>query len=95
MVIPVIHQSFPFSDNSILLVRFSFHDSLSFLAKKKSEGGISSGKIGVRSPTKVSSELGFLKLVCRGVNDAMGEAISVECCCPVVFGVPTEVVGVE
>jgi len=43
----------------------------------------------------VSSELGFLKLVCRGVNDAMGEEISMECCCPVVFGASTEVVDVE
>jgi hypothetical protein len=49
-----------------------------FLLKKKSEGGISSGNIGVRSPTKVSSELGFPKLVCKGVNDVIGEPISVE-----------------
>jgi hypothetical protein len=66
-----------------------------FLLKMKSEGGIYLGKIGVRSPTKVSSELGFLKLVCRGVNDAMRETILVECCCPVIFRVPTEVIGVE
>jgi hypothetical protein len=51
--------------------------------------------MGVRSPTKVISELGFSKMVCRGVNDVMGEEISVECCCPVVFGVPKGVVGVE
>jgi hypothetical protein len=38
---------------------------------------------------------GFLKLVCRGVNDVMGEEIYVECCCPIVCGVPTEVAGVE
>jgi hypothetical protein len=43
----------------------------------------------------VSSELGFPKLVCRWVNDAMGEVIAMECCYPVVFGVPAEVVGVE
>ena len=63
--------------------------------KKKSEGGISSVNIGVISPTKVSSELGFLKLVCRGFNDAMGETIYMECCCVVVFGVLVEVVGVD
>jgi hypothetical protein len=66
-----------------------------FLLKNKSEGDIYSGKIGVRSPTKVSSELVFLKLVYKGVNDAMGEGISVECCCPIVFGVPTRVASVE
>jgi hypothetical protein len=66
-----------------------------FLLKTKYEGGISSGKIGVRSPTKVSSELGFMKLFCRGVNDVIGEPISVEGSCPVVFGVLAGVVGVE
>jgi hypothetical protein len=66
-----------------------------FLLKKKSEGGISSGEIGVRSPTKVSSKLGFLKLVCKGVNHVIGEPISVEGSCHVVFGVPAGVVGVE
>jgi hypothetical protein len=65
------------------------------LLKKKFEGGISSGKIGVRSPTKVSSELGFPKLVCKGVNDVIGEIIYVEGSCPVVFGVPVGVAGVE
>jgi hypothetical protein len=64
------------------------------LLKKKSEGGISSGKMGVISPTKVISKLGFSKLVCRGVNDAMEEEIMVECCCPIVFGVLAGVAGV-
>ena len=66
-----------------------------FLLKNKSEGDIYSGNIGVRSPTKVSSELVFLKLVYKGVNDAMGEAISMECCFPIVLGVPAEVSIVE
>jgi hypothetical protein len=57
-----------------------------FLLKTKYGGGISSGKIGVRSPTKVSLGLGFLKLVCRGVNDVIRELISVEGSCFVVFG---------
>jgi hypothetical protein len=46
-----------------------------FLLKKKSEGGISLGKMGLRSPTKTILELGFPKLVCRGVSDVMGVAI--------------------
>jgi hypothetical protein len=66
-----------------------------FLLKRKYKGGISSGNMGVRSPTKVILELGFPKLVCRGVNDVLGEEISVECCCPVVLGVPVGVNGVE
>jgi hypothetical protein len=66
-----------------------------FLLKNKFEGGISSRKIGVRSLTKVSLELGFPKLVYKGVNDVIGEIISVEGSCPVVFGVPTGVAGVE
>jgi hypothetical protein len=61
----------------------------------KSEGGISLGKIGVRSTTKVSLELGFPKLVCRGVNDVIGEPISVEGTCHVVFKVPIGVASVE
>jgi hypothetical protein len=51
--------------------------------------------MGVRSPTKVSWELGFPKLVCRGVNDVIGEVILVEGSCPVVFKVPVEVSSVE
>jgi len=63
-----------------------------FLLKNKSEGGISSGKMGVRSPTKVSLELRFLKLLCRGVNDNMiGEPISMEGSSPIVIEVPTGV----
>ena len=53
------------------------------------------GKMGVRSPTKVILELGFPKLVYRGVNDVKGEGISVEFYWPIVLGVPTRVVGVE
>jgi len=34
-------------------------------------------------------------MVCKGVNDAMGEEISVECCCPIVFGLQVEVANVE
>jgi hypothetical protein len=60
-----------------------------FLLKNKSEGGISSGNMGVRSPMKVSLKLGFPKLVCRGVNYVIGEPISEEGSCPVVFKVPT------
>ena len=66
-----------------------------FLLKKKFEGGISSSEMGVRSSTKTISELGFLRLNCRGVNDVMGVPISVYCCCSVVFEVPTGVVGDE
>jgi hypothetical protein len=43
----------------------------------------------------MSSELGFPKLVCKGVNDVIGEITIVECYCLVVFGVPIQVVGVE
>jgi hypothetical protein len=35
------------------------------------------------------------KLDCRGVSDVMGEPISIDCCCSVVFEVPTGVVGDE
>jgi len=99
MIIPVIHQSFT-SLFLLVITPSLWWDSLftigfCFLLKNKSEGGISSRKIGVSSPTKVTPELGFPKLVCRGVNVVMGEAISVECCCTIVFGVPAEVVGVE
>jgi hypothetical protein len=66
-----------------------------FLVKKKSEGGISSGKMEVISPTKTILELGFPKLVCRGVNDAMGEETSVECCCHVLLGMSAGVARVE
>jgi hypothetical protein len=66
-----------------------------FLLKNKSEGGISSSEMGVRSPTKTISELGFPKVVCRGVSDVMGVAISVDWCCYDVFEVTTGVVGVE
>ena len=65
------------------------------LLKNKSEGGISLGKMGIISPKKVSLELGFPKLVCKGVNDVIGEPILVEGACPVVFGVPTKVAGIE
>jgi hypothetical protein len=51
----------------------AFHFSL----KNKSKGGISSGEMGVRSPTKTILELGFSKLVRIGVNDVMGVAIYV------------------
>jgi hypothetical protein len=43
----------------------------------------------------MSSELGFPKLVCKGVNDVIGDLIVVECSYHVVFGVPTEVYGGE
>jgi hypothetical protein len=66
-----------------------------FLLKMKSEGGISSGEIGVRLPTKTISEFGFLKMDCIGVSDVMGVAISMECCCSIVFEAPEGVVGVE
>jgi hypothetical protein len=66
-----------------------------FLLKKKSEGGISSSEMGVRSLTKIISELGFPRLDCRGVNDVMGVPISVDYCCSVVFEVPAGVDGVE
>ena len=66
-----------------------------FLLKKKSKGGISSGNMGVRSPTKTISELGFTKVVCRGVNDVMGVAISVDWFYYDVFEVTIGVVGVE
>jgi hypothetical protein len=66
-----------------------------FLLKMKSDGGISLGKIGVRSPTKVSSELGFSKMVCKGVSDVIGDKIYVEGSCPVVFGVLVGVAGIE
>jgi hypothetical protein len=69
--------------------------ALRFLLKKKFEGCISSGNIGIRTPTKVSLKLGFLKLVCKGVNDVIGESISVEGACLVLFRIPTGVVGVE
>jgi hypothetical protein len=49
-----------------------------FLINKKSKGGISSAKMGVRSLTKKNLELGFLKLDCRGVRDVMGVEISVD-----------------
>ena len=66
-----------------------------FLLKKKSEGGISSGEMGVRSSTKTISKLGFLKMDCKGVINVIGVAISVDYCCSVVFEVPAEVVGDE
>jgi len=52
--------------------------ALLFLLKKKSEGGISSAKIGVRSYIKMASELGFPQLDCKGVNEIMGLPISVD-----------------
>jgi hypothetical protein len=67
--------------------------ALHFLLKKKSEGGISSGEIGVRSLTKMISELGFPKLDCRGVNDVIGVPISVDCCFSTVLA--AGVAGVE
>jgi hypothetical protein len=67
--------------------------SLYFFLKKNSQGGISSGEIGVRSPIKMTSELGFLKLDCNGVNEVIGVLISVDGCFSVVFA--TDVVGVE
>ena len=66
-----------------------------FLLKKKSEGGISSGEMGVRPSTKKISELGFPRLNCRGVNDVMGVPISIDCFYSVVFEVPAGVVGDE
>ena len=66
-----------------------------FLLKNKNEGGISSGEMGIRSPAKTILELGFPKLVCRGVSDVMGVEISMDCCCSVVFEVTTGVAGVE
>jgi hypothetical protein len=54
--------------------------ALCFLLKNKSKGGISLGEIGVRSLTRMISELGFPKLDCRGVNDVIGVPISVYCC---------------
>jgi len=35
--------------------------------------------MGVRSPTKKISELGFLKIDYRGINDIMGLEIFVDC----------------
>jgi hypothetical protein len=35
----------------------------------------------------MSYELGFPKLVCKGVSDVRGDIIVVECSWPVVFGV--------
>jgi hypothetical protein len=49
-----------------------------FLLKKKFEGGISSGDMGVRSSTNTILELGFPRLNCRGVNDLMGVPIFVD-----------------
>jgi hypothetical protein len=49
-----------------------------FLLKKKFEGGISSGEMGVRSSTKTILELGFLRLNCRGINDVIGVPIFVD-----------------
>jgi hypothetical protein len=67
--------------------------SLHFLLKNKSEGGISSGKIGMRSSTKMTLELGFPKLDCRGVNEVIGVPISVDGCGSTIL--TTTVVGVE
>ena len=64
-----------------------------FILKKKSEGGISSGEMGVRSLTKTILELGFPKLDCRGVNDVMGVPMFLDCSCSVVFDVLAGVVG--
>jgi hypothetical protein len=66
-----------------------------FLLKKKSEGGISSGDMGVRSFTKTILGLGVLNLDCKGVNDVMGVPISIDYYCSVVFEVSTGVVGDE
>jgi hypothetical protein len=54
--------------------------ALLFLLKNKSEGGISSGEIGVRSLIKMTLELGFPKLYCKGVNEVIGEPISIDGC---------------
>jgi hypothetical protein len=43
-----------------------------FLLKKKSEGGISSAEIDVRSSIKMTSELGFSQLDYKGVNEKWG-----------------------
>jgi hypothetical protein len=66
-----------------------------FLLKNKSKGGISSGEMGLISPTKTCLELGFPKLVCRGVSDVMGVEIFVDYCYYVVFEVTSGVAGVE
>jgi hypothetical protein len=55
------------------------------LLKNNSEGGISFDEIGVRSPIKMTLELGFLKLEYKGVNEAIGEPIFVDGCCYVVL----------
>ena len=68
--------------------------ALCFLLKKKF-GGISSDEIGVRSSTKTISELGFLRMNYRGVNDVMGVPISIDYFFFVVFEVPVGVVGDE
>jgi hypothetical protein len=59
--------------------------ALLFLLKKKSEGGISSAEIRVRSSIKMTSELGFPRLDCKGVNEIMGLPISVDGCFSVVL----------
>jgi hypothetical protein len=59
--------------------------ALLFLLKKKSEGGISSAEIRVRSSIKMTSELGFLRLDCNSVNEIMGLPISVDSCFSVVL----------
>jgi hypothetical protein len=64
-----------------------------FLLKKMSEGGISSDEIGVRSSIKMTSELGFLQLDCKGVNEIMGLPISVDVCCSAIS--VTSFYGVE
>jgi hypothetical protein len=67
--------------------------ALRFLLKKNSKGGISSGEIGVRSPIKMTSELGFPKLYCKGVNEIIGEPISLDSCFLALLA--AEVDGVE
>jgi hypothetical protein len=59
--------------------------SLYLFLNNKSEEGISSRNIGVRSPTKMNSKLGVLKLDCKGVNEVIGVPISIDCCCSVVL----------
>ena len=66
-----------------------------FLLKKKLDGGISSGKMGVSSSRWMNSELGTSKLVDKGVTKGTGEISVVEFSGLVTLGVTVVVVGDE
>jgi hypothetical protein len=67
--------------------------ALLLLLKKNSDGGISSGAIGVRSYTKLILKLGFPKVDCNSVNEVIGAPISLDDCFSVELD--TKVVGIE